>query len=121
MINAKSISDVSVNNLLISEKIAKNTKLIADNFNTFSSVAAKINEKIIKAKNLFSHYLGQTTNENIFSHNSSNKSPINCIKPLGDMINLSFNKGIFSDFLKVLNVISVHKKRRKMVLSMVSL
>ena len=32
--NVKSIGDVSVNSLLISETIARNSKLIADNFNT---------------------------------------------------------------------------------------
>ena len=31
-------------------------------------------------------------------------------EPLTDMVNISFNKGIFPDFLKVPNVIPVHKK-----------
>ena len=30
------------------------------------------------------------------------------------MINISFNKGIFLDFLKAANVIPVHKKREKL-------
>ena len=34
-------------------------------------------------------------------------------EPLGDMINVSFNKGIFSDFIKVANVIPIHKKGEK--------
>ena len=34
-------------------------------------------------------------------------------EPLSDMINVSFNKGIFSDFLKVANVIPIHKKGEK--------
>ena len=34
-------------------------------------------------------------------------------EPLGDMINVSFNKGIFPDFLKVANVISIHEKEEK--------
>ena len=35
---------------------------IAKHFNTFyTSAAAKINEKIVKAKKPFSHYLGKTS------------------------------------------------------------
>ena len=95
----------------------------------------------MKAKNLFSHYLGQITHETIFLSPTSLadiESLINCIKPnkvigpnsiptkilkefktepsepLSDMINVSFNKGIFLDFLKVANVIPVHNKREKL-------
>ena len=40
---------------------------IANHFNTFfTSVAAKLDEKILKTKKTFSHYLGQTTDETIF-------------------------------------------------------
>ena len=35
-------------------------------------------------------------------------------EPLSDMINVSFNKGIFPDFLKVANIIPVHKKGEKL-------
>ena len=35
-------------------------------------------------------------------------------EPLSDMINVSFNKGIFPDFLKVANVIPIHKKGEKL-------
>ena len=35
-------------------------------------------------------------------------------EPLSDMINISFNKGTFRDFLKVTNVIPVHKKGEKL-------
>ena len=31
-----------------------------------------------------------------------------------DLINVSFNKGIFPDFLKVTNVIPIHKKGEKL-------
>ena len=91
------------------------------------SVAAKLNEKIVKVKKPFSHYLGQTTDETIFLSRTTPADIeylINCIKPnkaigpnsiptkilkefkselsepLSDMINLSFNKGIFPDFSK---------------------
>ena len=40
-----------MNNLLIGETIATNAKLTANHFNTsFTSVAAKLNEKTVKAK-----------------------------------------------------------------------
>ena len=35
-------------------------------------------------------------------------------EPLSDMINVSFNEGIFPDFLKVANVIPIHKKGEKL-------
>ena len=35
-------------------------------------------------------------------------------EPLSDMTNLSFNKGIFPDFLEVANVIPIHKKGEKL-------
>ena len=107
-------------------------------FNTFfTSVTAKLNEKILKAKKPFSHYLGRTTDEAIFlspTTPAEAESLRNCIKsskaigpnsiptkvlkefktelsePLNDMINVSFNKGILPDFLKVANVILIHKK-----------
>ena len=67
IINVKTKNDVPINSLLIGETITTNTKLIANHFNTFFiSVAAKLNEKIVKAKKPFSHYLGQITDETIF-------------------------------------------------------
>ena len=107
----------------------------------FTSVAAKLNEKIVKAKKPFSHYLGQTTDETIFLSPTTPadiEPLINCIKPnkaigpnsiptkilkefkrelsepLSDMISVSFNKGIFPDFLKVANVIPIHNKGEKL-------
>ena len=35
-------------------------------------------------------------------------------KPLSDMINVCFNKGIFPDILKVANVIPIHNKGEKL-------
>ena len=49
-----------------------------------NSVAAKLNEKIVKAKKPFSHYLGQITDETIFLSPTTPadiESFINCIKP----------------------------------------
>ena len=138
IINVKNNNDVPINSLLIGETITTNTILIANHFNTFfTSVAAKLNEKIVKAKKPFSHYLGQITDETIFLSPTTPadiESLINCIKPnkaigpnsiptkilkefktelsepLSDMINVSFNKGIFPDFLKVANVVPIHSK-----------
>ena len=137
IINVKNSNDVPINSLLIGETITTNAKFIANHFNTFfTSVAAKLNEKIVKAKKPFSHYLGQTDETTFLSptNQADIESLINCIKPnkaigpnsiptkilkefkselsepLSDMINVSFNKGIFPDFLKVANVIPLHKK-----------
>ena len=117
-----------------------NAKLIANHFNTFLSVAATLNEKIVKAEKPFSYYLRQITDEAIFLSPTTPadiESLINCIKPnktigpnnittkilkgfqpelsepLSDTINASFKKGIFPDFLSVANIISIHKKEKK--------
>ena len=67
IINVKNNNDMPINSLLIRETVTTNAKLIANHFDTFfTSVAAKLNEKIVKAKKAFSHYLGQTTDETIF-------------------------------------------------------
>ena len=67
IINTNNNNSVSINSLLIGEAIITNAKLIANHFSTFyTSVAAKLNEKIVKAKKLFSLYLGETIDETIF-------------------------------------------------------
>ena len=142
IINVKTKNDVTINSLIIGEAITTNAKLIGNHINTFfTSVATKLNEKIVKAKKPFPHYLGQITDETIFLSPTTPadiESLINCIKPnkaigpnsiptkilkefktelsepLSDMINVSFNKGIFPDFLKVANVIPIHKKGEKL-------
>ena len=54
IINVKNSNDVPINSLLIDETITANAKLIANHFNAFfTSVAAKLNEKIVKAKKPF--------------------------------------------------------------------
>ena len=64
----------------------------------FTKVAAKLNEKIVKAKNIPTKILKEFKTE--------------LSEPLSNMINVSFNKGVFPVFLKVANVISIHKKRK---------
>ena len=136
IINVKIKNYVPINSLLIGE--TTNAQLIANHFNSFfTSAAAKLNEKIVKAKKTFSHYLGQITDETIFllpTTPADIESLINYVKlnkaigtnsiptkilkefktelsePLSDMINVSFNKGIFPDFLKVANVVPIHNK-----------
>ena len=85
IIKIKTKNDGTINSLLIGETITTNAKLIANHFNTFfTSVAAKLNEKIVKAKKLFSNYLGQITDKTIFLYPTTpadRESLINCIKP----------------------------------------
>ena len=137
VINVKNNNDVAINSLLIGKTITANDKLMANHFNTFfTSIAAKLNEKIVKAKKLFSHYLDRLlTKLSFFPPTTPGKveSLINCIKsnkpiptkilkeftteflePLNGMINVSFSKEIFPDFLKVANVIPIHKKIGKL-------
>ena len=117
-----------INSLVIGETITTNNKLIANHFNTFFTSS-------------FSHYLGQITDETIFLSPTTpadiesliiyikpnkaigpNSIPTKILKefktelsePLSDMINVSFNKGIFPDFLKVANVVPIHKKGEKL-------
>ena len=86
----------------------------------------------MKAKKPFSHYLGQTTNKTILLSTTTpeeieslivpNSIPTKISRefksklsePLSDMVNVSFNKGKFPDFLKVANVIPVPKKGEKL-------
>ena len=85
VINVKTKNDKPINSLLIGETITANTKLIANHFNTFfTSVTAKLNKKIVKAKKPFSHHLDQITDETIFLSPTTPadiESLINFIKP----------------------------------------
>ena len=94
----------------------------------------------MKVKKFCSYYLEETTDGTIFLSRTTPADIeylVNCIKPnkaiglnsipsktlkefetdpsklLSDMINVSFNKGIFSDFQKAANVIPIHKKGQK--------
>ena len=111
-------NNVSIKSLLIREKVTTNSKLRL--------------WKIVKAKKPFSHYLGQTTNKTILPSPTipadieslivPNSIPTKILKefktklsePLSDMVNVSFNKWKFPDFLKVANVIPVPKKGKKL-------
>ena len=103
-----------VNSLLISETITANGNFVANHFNTcFASVAARPNEKIVKAKNHFHLINGIKPNKVI----GPNTIPSKILKEfktelsesLSDIINVFFNKGICPDF----NVIPIYKKGEK--------
>ena len=76
---------MSINNLLISETTTTNAKLIANHSNiSFISVAAKLNEKIVKAKKMFLHILDKLLMKLYFfppTNPVDIESLINCTKP----------------------------------------
>ena len=90
IVNVKHSNDVQINSILIAETITANAKLIANHFNTFfTSVAAKLNEKIVKAKKHHFHIILDRLLMKLyfFPNNSSrgrisNKLHLNLIKLL---------------------------------------
>ena len=107
IVNVKRNSDMSINSLLIGEPITTNVKLIPDHFNTFfTSIAAKLNEKIAKAKKPFWYYVRLSTNESTFfspTISTDIKSLINFIKSQINFIWL--NKAIFPNSIKLFSSI----------------
>ena len=123
-----------VNNKLISEP-----KQVAETFNEyFSSIADKLQNKIKHVDKDFSSYLKKANPFNFFimptnvlevinniNDLSSNKAlgphsiptdifhliKLNVAKPLTDIINLSFEEGIYIDYLKIAKVIAVFKEK----------
>ena len=138
IINMKKKSDESISSLLIDGQIIASAIEIPNYFNNFfTSVAVKINKNIVKSKKTHLSYLGHENSNTIFlsptlpediedlisSMKTNKASGPNSIptkilklfkkefsKPLSDMINLSFNQGIFPNLLKIANVIPIHKK-----------
>ena len=134
----KKNSDKSISSLLIDCQIVTSAKKISNYFNTFfTSVAVKTNKYIVKSKKkTLVLYLGHENSNTIFlsptlpedtedlisSMKTDKASGTNSIptkilkfkkefsKPLSDLINLSFNKGILQNLLKIANVIPIHKK-----------
>ena len=127
-------SSLMVNNKLISEP-----KQVAETFNEyFSSIADKLQNKIKHVDKDFSSYLKKANPFNFFimptnvlevinniNDLSSNKAlgphsiptdifhliKLNVAKPLTDIINLSFEEGIYIDYLKIAKVIAVFKEK----------
>ena len=116
--------------------------LISNHFNKFfTSIAEKINRNIVNAKKTQLSYLGPENKNTIFlsptvpedveyliSSMKKNKAsgpnsiPTNILKlfkkefskALSDIINISFNQGVFPNILKIANVIPIHKKGDKL-------
>ena len=119
----KKKSGESISSLLIDDQIITSAKEISNYFNNFfTSVAVKINKNIVKSKKTHLSYLGHENSNTIFfsptlpddiedlisSMKTNRASGPNSIatkilklfkkvfsKPLSNIINLSFNQGIF--------------------------
>ena len=85
IINVKSNNDVRINSLLIGETITTIAKFIANRSNNcFTSVAAKLSEKIAKSKKLFHIILDRLLMKQSLLPTTTPadiESLINCIKP----------------------------------------
>ena len=138
----KNKSDESIFSLLIDNQLITSAKQMSNHFNNFfTSIAEKINRNIVKGKKPHLLYLGPENKNTIFlpptvpdyvedqiSSMKTNKAsgpnsiPTNILKlfkkefskPLSDMINMSFNQGVFPNILKIANVIPIHKKGHKL-------
>ena len=142
IINMKKKFDESTSSLLIDGQIITSAKEISNHFNNFfTSVAEKINKNIAKPKQTHLSYLGHKNNNTIFlsptlpediedlisSMKTNKASGPNSIptkilklfrkefsKPLSDIINLSFNQGVFPNLHKIAIVTPIHKKGDKL-------
>ena len=137
----KSKSDESVSSLLIDNQSITSDKQMSNHFNNyFTSIAENINIKMVKKTQLIFHILALKTKtvfisptipdnaEDLISSMKTKKASgpksisTNVLKlfkkefskPLSDMINMSFNQGVFPNIFKIENVISVHKKGDKL-------
>ena len=134
--------DESFSSLLIDNQLIASAKQISNHFNNFfTSISEKINRNIVKPKKTHLSYFGPETKNTIFfsptvpedvecliSSMKTNKAsgpnsiPTNILKlfkkefskPLSDMVNISFNQGVFPNILKIANVIPIHKKGDKL-------
>ena len=145
IINVSKKSTRPVNCLSINDKEETDPLTIADSFNTFfSTVAQKIENKIIKTDKHFKDYLKNPVHDSFFlrptdpeeikkelqkmnSHKAygPNSIPTNILKnlsvnlsaPLSELINLSFNEGRFPKALKTASVTPVFKKGNSLSLT----
>ena len=133
LITIKQRNDLPLTTLQIGKKIETDAKEIDTHFNGyFTSIAEKLNRKIVKSKNMHLSNLGSMRENNMFLTPTipidieflmdnmkvnkgvgPNSIPTKILKdyksefpkPLSDMINTSFTAGIFSSDLKVANII----------------
>ena len=142
IISLKSSSKAQPYSINLNGKIITDAKTIADSFNDyFSNIANKLSNKIVPSTNSFQDYL-DNPNENSFflspvtegelkscicsmkvdKSNGPNSIPtpilkLTCetiAKPLTNIINNSFQNGIFPDFFKIAQVIPIYKKGCKL-------
>ena len=134
----KKESEESIFSLLIDGEIISSAKEISNYFNNyFTSIAEKINKNIVRSKKTHLSYLGPENNNTIFlsptlpediegrikSMKTNKASGPNSIptkilklfkkefsKPLSDIINLSFNQGVFPNLLKIAMLSQFTKK-----------
>ena len=133
----KKESDKSISSLLIDNEIKTSGKEISNYFNNFFINVAKIIKKNIvnsKKKKTFTYLGPENINtiflsptlpediEDLIKSMKTNKArgpnstltkilklfKKEFLKPLSDIINLSFNQGVFPNLLKIVNVIPIH-------------
>ena len=138
IINLKSKKSATPSCILVNKNIVHNEKDIANSFNEFfTSVAGKLKNKIYKNKDLdFRNYLRNESNQTFFISPTTNQEVIDVINKLNNnkatgphsiphkilllihrsfsttlsrLINLSFEKGIYFERLKVSQVLPVYK------------
>ena len=142
IININSNSNNQPTCLNVEGKTITNSTEIANSFNTFfSTIAQKIEHKLIPTHKTHNDYLMSPNTESIFLFPTTEKEIIDNItglkinkstgpnsintkilklskniisKPLNKIINLSFSTGIFPDNLKIAEVIPIHKKDCKL-------
>ena len=139
IININNKRSNQVSSLLLNNEVITDTKLIANSFNEyFCTIAEKLQSRIYHAKQNFRDYLtnsnshsffiGPTNSTEILSiidNLSSNKASgphsipnellhtikYNIAEPLGNIINLSFEKGIYFENLKISKTIPFFKEK----------
>ena len=135
IIKMKNKSDKSISSLLIDNQLITSAKQISNHFNNFFTSIAEKKGNIVKAKKTHLSYVGPGNKNTIFlsltvpedvedlislmktiKASGPNSIPTNILKlfkkefskPLSDIINMSFNQGVFPNFLKIANVIPIH-------------
>ena len=142
IINSSQKDSNTPNSLKEEQKIITDKKEIASHFNKFfTSIAAKIESKIFHTNNTHRHYLVRPVTKSFFINPTTpdevesiiklldnnkaigpNSIPTKILKlvksklstPLSDIINKSFELGIFPDLLKLAKVIPIYKKGDKL-------
>ena len=139
VININSSNRKQPSSLMVNKKLISEPKLVAETFNEyFTTIAEKLQNKIKHAPKHFSSFL-QSPNPfsffimpanitqvvNTINDLSSNKAlgpystptdvfhliKLNVAEPLTEIINLSFEEGVYIDNLKIAKVVSIFKEK----------